>query len=201
MTLRLPRHGVRRILWCTHRVLFVCAAAMLAYCGFALVESRVFQKRQDRQFEQLLSDRKAAGPAARAIAYSEPTGLVGRLEIPRLGLSVIVIEGDSNRVLRHAAGHITGTAFPGEPGNIGISAHRDTFFRPLRNIRPDDAITLTTLLGEFHYRVVSIRTVSPFDIAVLHSSEKETLTLVTCYPFYFVGPAARRFIVRAEREG
>jgi sortase A len=82
---------------------------------------------------------------------------------------------------------------------VGIAGHRDTYFRPLRNIRQDDVITLITPLGEYRYRVVSARVVSPTDVEVLDSSDDEVLTLVTCYPFYFVGSAPDRFIVRAER--
>jgi sortase A len=85
------------------------------------------------------------------------------------------------------------------PGNVGIAGHRDTFFRPLRNIQRNDIITLTTLHGEYRYRVVSTKVVGPYDIAVLDSDGNEILTLVTCYPFYFVGSAPDRFIVRAER--
>src|SRR4029077_8680332 len=115
-------------------------------------------------------------------------------EIGRLGLSVMVIEGTGAKALRRAAGHIAGTALPGQPGNIGISAHRDTFFRPLRNIRQDDIITLTTMGGEYRYRVVSTRVVNPSGVEVLGPSQTEVLTLVTCYPFYFVGSAPQRFI-------
>jgi sortase A len=103
------------------------------------------------------------------------------------------------RTLRRAAGHIPGTGLPGQPGNIGISGHRDTFFRPLRNIRQDDVITLTTVAGIYSYRVVSIWIVTPSDASVLDPSADEVLTLITCYPFYFVGPAPERFIVRAVR--
>ena len=116
-----------------------------------------------------------------------------------LGVSVVVLEGDSAAVLRHAAGHITGTALPGKTGNVGISAHRDTFFRPLRNVRQNEIITLTTLAGEYRYRVVSTKIVKPDNVGVLAQGVGEVLTLVTCYPFYFVGPAPSRFIVRAER--
>jgi sortase A len=98
-------------------------------------------------------------------------------------------------------GHISGTALPGKPGNVGVSGRRDTFFRPLRNIRQGDIVTLTTLQGEYWYRVVSTKVVSADDIAVLHPSESEILTLITCHPFYFVGSAPDRFIVRAERVG
>jgi sortase A len=110
-----------------------------------------------------------------------------------------VAEGVDKLTLRRAVGHIPGTGMPGEPGNVGLAAHRDTFFRPLQNIRRGDAITLTTLAGEYRYRVVSTKIVSPLDVGVLDPSGSEVLTLVTCYPFYFIGPAPSRFIVRAER--
>ena len=87
------------------------------------------------------------------------------------------------------------------PGNVGVSGHRDTFFRPLRNIRENDIITLTTVNGEYRYRVVFTRVVRPENVAVLNATGNEVLTLVTCFPFYFVGPAPYRFIVRAERAG
>ena len=112
---------------------------------------------------------------------------------------MIVVEGISATTLRRVVGHISGTALQGHPGNVGISGHRDTYFRPLRNIRRNDTITLTTLLGEYRYRVVSTQVVGPDDVAVLDPNGNEILTLVTCYPFYFVGAAPNRFIVRAER--
>ena len=128
-----------------------------------------------------------------------PDGLIGRIEIPRLGLSAVVVEGTDRTTLRRAVGHIVGTGLAGQPGNVGLAAHRDTFFRPLRNIQRNDIVTLTTLRGEYSYRVVSTKVVSPYDVAVLNPDGHEILTLVTCYPFYFVGPAPDRFIVRAER--
>ena len=182
--------------------------AMLGYCAFVVADGWIFQKQERRQLEELLQARKqantTAGPTAPAAsAGATPPvaahGLIGRIDIPRLSLSVIVIEGTSGTTLRRAVGHIRGTALPGAPGNIGISGHRDTYFRPLRNIRQDDIITLTTVLGEFRYRVVSTKIVSPSDVAVLRASGNEVLTLVTCYPFFFVGAAPSRFIVRAER--
>jgi sortase A len=109
------------------------------------------------------------------------------------------MEGTSSKTLRRAAGHIAGTSLPGQPGNIGISGHRDTFFRPLRHIERNDLITLTTVSGEYRYRVLSTSVVGPDDVAVLEPGADEILTLVTCYPFYFVGPAPNRFIVRAQR--
>jgi len=88
---------------------------------------------------------------------------------------------------------------PGLPGNVGIAAHRDTFFRPLRNVRKDDVITFTTAGAEYRYRVVSMKVVDPNDVSVLNVTDEEVLTLVTCYPFSFIGSAPDRFIVRAER--
>jgi sortase A len=185
---------MKRILRWTQWVLFTGAFTMLAYCGFVVVDAWKFQQGEGRQFDRLLTGRVLA--SAPAVA---PDGLIGRIEVPRLGLAVIVMEGTGTTTLRHAAGHIPGTALPGEPGNVGISGHRDTFFRPLRNIRRDDVIVFTTLHGEYRYRVVSTSIVSPDDIAVLQPGASEILTVVTCYPFYFVGSAPDRFIVRAER--
>ena len=181
-------------------VLGAGAILMLGYCGLVMADSWGFQRSERRQFEQLLHDRQETSDAGSRVWPPAVTGsLIGRIEIPRLGLSVIVVEGVDRLILRRSVGHIPGTALPGQPGNVGISGHRDTFFRPLRNIRQDDIIALTTLLGEYRYRVVSTKVVSPSDVAVLDPSENEILTLVTCYPFYFVGSAPDRFIVRAER--
>jgi sortase A len=177
------------------RLLLICALALFAYCAFVIVETQMFQRRETRALEALLRRPAAPGPSG----PDSVEGLVGRIRIPRLGVSVIVMEGSTEAVLRHAAGHIEGTAMPGQEGNVGISAHRDTFFRPLRNIRKDDLIDVTTPLGNFRYRVVSTRIVPPSEVSVLNPGPIQILTLVTCYPFYFVGSAPDRFIVRAER--
>ena len=210
MRLVIAKMPLRRILRWTRRLLFAGGVSLLAYCGFVLLDAWSFQNGARRQLEQLRADRQEANSGAGRTAFpaspatSPPAvsgGLIGRIDIPRLGLSAIVIEGTSATSLRRAVGHITGTALPGQPGNVGISGHRDTFFRPLRNIRRNDIITLTTLFGEYRYRVVSTRVVRPDSVAELDPSRDELLTLVTCYPFYFVGPAPNRFIVRAERVG
>jgi sortase A len=155
----------------------------------------MFQRREQAKIDTI------ASPASQAIVSGtiQPDGLIGRMEILRLGVSVTVIEGAGEATLRRAAGHIEGTALPGQPGNVGIAGHRDSFFRPLKNIQRDDVITLTTSRGQFRYRVVSTRVVSPSDIAVLNPDGTEVLTLVTCYPFYFIGAAPSRFVVRAAR--
>jgi sortase A len=198
--------AAQAILWGTQRLLFAAAAITLAYFAFVIGDAWLFQYVENRRLDALLASRSAPRSslslaASRGSAFpSLPAqGLVGRLEIPRLGLSVIVMEGTSTSTLRRAAGHIAGTALPGHAGNVGISAHRDTHFRPLKDIRPDDLITLTTLSGEFRYRVVTTRVVSPSQVEVLHPSPNEILTLVTCYPFYYLGAAPDRFIVTAKR--
>lgn len=128
----------------------------------------------------------------------EPGSPVVRLIIPRLGLSATVLEGAGRRELELGPGHIPQTPLPGEGGNIGIAGHRDTFFRPLRLIRPNDLIQLVSDGHEFSYRVISTKIVDPHEVRVLDSGEGETLTLITCYPFYFVGAAPSRFVVQAE---
>jgi len=126
-----------------------------------------------------------------------PSSLLGRLEIPRLNLTVIVREGADGKTLHRSVGHIPGTALPGYAGNVALAGHRDTFFRALRNIQKDDAIDFETENGTYHYLVESTDIVGPRDVGVLAASHGQTLTLVTCYPFYYVGSAPKRFIVRA----
>ncbi len=189
---------MRRTLGWTQITLFACAALLLSYCGFVMLDAWVFQQRESRALERLLQYHNHT-LKARGVPAIVPKGLIGRLEIPRLGLSAILIEGDDPKTLRRAVGHIPGTPLPGQPGNVALTGHRDTFFRPLRNIRENDIIVVTTLQGKYRYRVMSTQVVSPENVAVLNSSGGQILTLVTCYPFYFVGAAPDRFIVRAER--
>jgi len=208
MRIVVAKEPVRRILRWARSVLLGLGVSLLAYCGYILADTWSFQRGADRQLARLLTDRQEASAGVRqavspgspkSAQQAAPGGLIGRLEIPRLSISAIVMEGTAAKTLRRAVGHIPGTALPGQAGNVGISGHRDTFFRPLRNIRKNDIITLTTVNGEYRYRVVSTQVVSPYDRAVLHSSAGQILTLVTCYPFYLVGAAPNRFIVHAER--
>jgi len=184
------------LIW-AQRMLFAVGILLLGYCGYVVLDTWVFQARESAELERFVPER----PASRGVAIPAigPDGLIGRIEVQRLGVSVVVMEGTSNQTLRRAVGHIAGTGLPGQPGNVGIAGHRDTFFRPLRNIQPDDIVTLTTRGGSYRYRVVSTKVVSPDNVAVLDPDGKEILTLVTCYPFYYVGSAPERFIVRAQR--
>ena len=127
--------------------------------------------------------------------------MIGEMKIPRLELKTVVVQGESPKTLRRAVGHILETALPGEPGNVALAGHRDSIFRPLRGIQLGDAITIKTLDGEFVYQVESTEVVLPSDVQVLQPSKENTLTLITCFPFYYVGAAPKRFIVRARQTG
>ena len=210
MKILISKSALQSALRWTQYGLFGVGLLLLGYCVFVLADSWSFQTRQSRnlgsQSPRAVTKPDIGRPRQDSPAASADTpppiadGVVGRLEVARLGLSVIVADG-STSALRRAVGHIPGTALPGGPGNIGLAGHRDTFFRPLEGVEVDDIITLTTSAPgpQLSYRVVSRRVVSPDDVAVLNPTRNEVLTLVTCHPFYFVGPAPNRFVVRAER--
>jgi len=142
--------------------------------------------------------RPAASPAAPAVGT-----WLARMEMPTLQLTATVLEGSDDGTLSRGAGHIEETAFPddvSQGANIGIAGHRDTIFRPLRKVHDGDPLTLTTPKGVYRYRVVKTMIVGPDDVYVLDPTGKPTVTLVTCYPFEFIGHAPKRFIVQAELE-
>ena len=165
----------------------VGALGMVAY---ETVQARRFQAEQAAEF------------ARAAQAYAPVTvragGLVGMLDVPRLKLTTPVIEGDDDRTLNRAVGHLPDTPLPWESGNTAIAGHRDGLFRPLKDIKLGDEISFRTSRNEYRYRVTSTSIVQPDDVSVLEP-DAAALTLITCYPFYYVGNAPKRFIVRAER--
>ena len=165
----------------------------LAYAGYVIADAHIYQTIEQSRFESV-----SRSEERHPVIEGSP---IGEMEVPRLGLKAIFVQGDSPRILRHAVGHISETALPGESGNVVLTGHRDSFFRPLRSIQPGDAITIKTLDGEFEYRVESTEVVLPSDVQVLQPSNENTLTLVTCFPFYYVGAAPKRFIVRARQIG
>jgi sortase A len=207
MRLVFKREPLRRALQWAQRGFFACAVLLLGYCGFALADAWIFQRRESREFDRLLRDRQVASQSAPQVesspapkaAPAATNGLIGRIEIPRLLLSAVVVEGVGKTTLRRAVGHIPGTALPGQPGNVGLAGHRDTFFRSLKDLKIKDEIQLSTLAGNFKYEVESLRVVEPDNVGVLARSRENVLTLVTCYPFYYVGPAPQRWIVRARQ--
>ena len=136
---------------------------------------------------------------ARALSRPAPPPLAV-LRIPRLGLEVPVLEGTDEWTLDRAVGHIEGTAGPGDPGNVGIAGHRDGFFRVLKDVATGDVLELALRNGVRRFRVERLSIVGPDDAEVIAPAARSLVTLVTCYPFYFVGPAPQRFIVQATEE-
>ena len=169
-------------------VLLVIGFTCLAWAAWALVDARLFQRH---------AAATAAPLPAAAVPVAEGT-VVCQLWIPRVGVGMAVAEGVSERTLRRAVGHVPGSALPGQSGNVVLAGHRDSFFRSLERIRVGDAIYLESSAGTELYVVDWIRVVAPTDIEVLKDTGSATLTLVTCYPFRFIGSAPERYIVRAR---
>jgi sortase A len=189
---------INPVLRWSRNVFLIIGLLALSYVGFALLDARLYQAEQARRFERALKETNLARAESPAIAVSEGSPL-GRIEISSVGLTAMVLEGADEGTLRRAVGHIRGTPLPGQQGNVALAGHRDTFFRGLRKIRVNDEITLTTLSGSYRYRVDSTKVVKPEETEVLEDDGDDILTLVTCYPFNFVGLAPSRFIVRAHR--
>ena len=189
----------RLLLW-LERLLLTGSAFLLGYCAFVMADAWVVQRHARQELDRRLHIVETTAPSSVAPPPVGPDGLIGRIDVARIGLSAVVFEGTGKFTLRRAVGHIEATALPGQRGNTGLAGHRDSFFRPLKDIRLADIIEVTTFNGVYRYRVVSLRVVKPTGVFVLNTNgSEEVLTLVTCYPFYFVGAAPSRFIVRAER--
>ena len=163
----------------------------LGVFAYETVEARRFQAERAAEF------------AEKAMAYAPVTvrsgGLVGMLDVPRLKLTTPVIEGDDDTTLKRAVGHLPDTPLPWQDGNSALAGHRDGLFRPLKDIKIGDEIRFRTSREELRYRVTATSIVKPDDVSVLEKRKKPSLTLITCYPFYYVGNAPKRFIIHAER--
>lgn len=188
--------------WITGVVLLISVAAIYFYSGvYQAIETQRFNAKLEVPAPVLHTSPTTASSSLKSSQFTITRGSpFAKVEVPRLGISVMLIEGIEPKSLRVAVGHIPGTAFPGEPGNAGIAGHRDTYFRALRKIRRDDLVQVTTLYGHYVYAVESTKVVAPTDVDVLATTAEPILTLVTCYPFSYVGPAPERFIVRARLE-
>jgi sortase A len=171
---------------------FFLAVGLLAlgYAAYVVVDAHAYQTYEQSKFENV----RIKEPPAVLVEG----GVIGEIQVPRLQLKAIVVQGDSHTILRRAVGHIPETALPGTQGNVVLAGHRDTFFRPLRNIRLGDAITLKTSDGAFQYLVESTEVVPAGAVEVLNATSGRTLTLITCYPFDYIGPAPNRYVVRAR---
>jgi sortase A len=163
----------------------------LGYAACVVADARAYQAIDMRRFERAMAN-AAAEPAL------VDGDSIGEIQIPRLGVKAIFAQGDSTAILQRAVGHLADTALPGEVGNVVLAGHRDTYFRPLKRVRPGDAITLSTRADDFEYLVESTAVVPPSDVQVLEPTGGRTLTLITCYPFDYLGAAPDRFIVRAR---
>src|ERR1051326_7491654 len=210
------------------RFFLVAGVLMLAYAGGTVAYAELYQRYQSWRLEHEIStleraktaaeesaslqargapeaqQRAASIPAATTSTAAESVDLsegdaIGKLEIPELEMSVIVLQGVMEETLRIGAGHVPGTPLPGADGNSAIAGHRDTFFRKLQRIRAGDRIQFLTVRGTAQYVVESTEIVEPADTRVMESRGRPELTLISCYPFYFVGSAPRRFIVHATR--
>jgi sortase A len=197
----------------------------LGYCAYVVGMERLNQSYDNWAFEQhiaghqdtsvgdylrecspltfLVKDEPPAPPVSLLNSPVEPLApqrdaVLGKLEIGRLNLSAMVREGVDATTLSTAVGHVPSTPLPGHLGNFAVAAHRDTLFRALKDIRQNDLITFESQHQTYSYRVYQTLVVKPTDIDVLRSNGHEDLTLITCYPFYYVGSAPKRFIVRAR---
>ena len=188
-----------------HRLLVIGGVACLGWYAFVAARAWRYQTAKHSVAVQMPVTPPSAGAARPAESPTAPPSDVpigdpiGRIEVPRLHLSAVVANGDDAETLRLAIGHLPDTPLPWEQGNSALAGHRDTFFRGLRGIRVGDDMRVLTAYGDFTYQVKRTVIVTPDDLSVLAPTSQSTLTLVTCYPFSFIGHAPKRFIVQAER--
>ena len=190
------------------RISLLTGAVLLTLAGLAWIDGAAHSRSAVADFERIQNlivtpAEQSAWSAQRKAEYerslSGDTGTtLAILRIPATGTEVPVFDSLSNTALNRGAGHVSGTALPGSNGNIAIAGHRDGFFRSLKDIEAGADIEVTTLRGSQTFRVSELRIVDPLDVSVLDPTEDTMLTLITCYPFYYVGPAPERFIVRAK---
>lgn len=208
---------VRDLISLFSNLLLLMGAGSIGVYVWSQGDQWLYQNIQREHFEQLSTAPTAEGlrdepPAnatsGRVVALSSPLvrwmepdpHVIGAIEIPRLGIDALIREGIDTRTLRRSVGHVTGTAMPGSAGNAVLAAHRDTLFRSLRNVERGDRIFIRKrgAADPVQYEVTSIRIVGPDSVEVMAPQDTAVLTLITCYPFDFVGHAERRFVVRAD---
>jgi sortase A len=192
------RRGQRFMCW-TRRILMLTGVLALAYVALTLSNARLFQNAASHTLEQQIQaeEQHTASPSRPAVKEGD---VLGKIEIPRLNLSVVVLQGTTSKTLLLGVGHIEGTALPGEAGNIGIAGHRDTYFRVLKDVRRNDEIRLQSVSGVTKYEVDWIQITAPRDGDIVAPTSESALTLVTCYPFHYVGAAPERFVVHAHKQ-
>ncbi len=196
---RAARRKSRAASW-LESFLWTAGCAALGYCAFIWGRAQYDQAQGNRLLDQGRFIEHVQ-PGAKSDAKIRPAvgSLVGRIQIPRLKLSAVIFEGTDDVTLDRGVGHLAGSAIPGETGNLVLAGHRDTFFRPLKKIREGDEIDVTGPEGVSRYRVEFTQIVAPEATEVLRSTGGATLTLITCYPFRYIGNAPDRFIVRGQK--
>jgi sortase A len=176
--------------------LLIAGGALLLFLGVReVLGSLLGQRVAAREFEAARTESADRSQTAPRIRRGDP---VAKMIIPRLSTELYVVEGDHEDQLRRGPGHLKGTAMPGQGGNCVIAGHRDTHFRMLKDIHKGDDIILETQDGRYLYRVKSMHVVSPNDTAPLKPTRGPELNLITCFPFYYVGSAPKRFVVEAQ---
>ena len=188
----------RRVLRAAQYFFLAAGIVALGYSSYAVLDRYYFQDVETSAFESIRAPVALPAIEANPIAIADG-GVIGEIEVPRLKLKAVVVQGDSEKLLQRAIGHLPETALPGEPGNVSLAGHRDGLFRPLRNVQPGDTITLRTADREFQYEVEWTAIVPPTAVQVIQPTSEPALTLVTCFPFYYVGAAPARFVVRARK--
>jgi len=182
------------------RALLAVGLALGIWCGAVLIEGHFVAKMP-------VPDPPKAAAVSAPVAPVMPGVVIGlrpiagswvaRLDAPSVRLSATVLEGSDDETLARGAGHIEDTAFPGQPGNVGIAGHRDTTFRAVRNLHVGDPLELTTNDQIYRYSITKAFIVEPEDVYVLDPGDRPMLTLVTCYPFTYIGHAPHRYILQA----
>jgi sortase A len=185
------------------RGLLLTALGCLGYVGAVILDAKVYSAQQTRRLDALRAAREALASRT-ALVLPAPAGaspLMGRIDIPRIGISAIILDSDDPKSLRRGVCHIPDTALFGQTGNVVLAGHRDTVFRGLRRIAMHDTVIVTTPDSVYRYSVTATEVVHPESTEVLENSGGNVLTLVTCWPFGFIGPAPKRFVVHASRIG
>ena len=173
--------------------LLLIGLTLLGYVGSQYWDMYHSQRQLEAQWEhQQLATMPAAGQPKAAVAMAD---LLTRVSIPKIKLDAIVVEGASRKQLSIGPGHMMQTAMPGEPGNAVITGHRDTFFRHIYELQKGDEIVVRRNGQTYKYQVTGKRIVKPEDVSVLKQTKDAQLTLITCYPTYYIGPAPERLVV------
>ena len=189
------------------RALILFGCGCLGWVAFGLLQAKAFERFGEQRLAEASRALHRHGAitgktlklAQAARTEARTSGVIGRISLPRAGISAIIAEGTTDTTLSRSVGHVPGSAFPGENGNTVLAAHRETHFRGLKMVQTGDRAILTTPDGAFEYRVESTSIVGPADTEVMQETPDSMLTLITCYPFNYLGHAPQRYVVRARQ--